>query len=128
MFTKGNKIYADAGHYLKNKISSSVALTKIGDANEWEELPLNDPLDIVVEGNNIFFQNRRFLFKVPKIDYATIKTRIIMSRYSNDDQMALILNNGSTEYDNMLYNKMQEWRDWAGNIAKQITNTIEVNN
>lgn len=121
MFTKGNKIYADTGYYLKNKINSSIALTKIGDANEWEELPLNDPLDIVVEGNNIFFQNRRFLFKVSKIDYATIKTRIIMSRYSNDDQMALILNNGSTEYDTLLYNKMQEWREWAGAIAKQVT-------
>jgi hypothetical protein len=45
-----------------------------------------------------------------------------MSRYSNDDQMALILNNGKSEQDTLLYNKMQEWREWAGVIARTATN------
>ena len=40
--------------------------------------------------------------------------------YSNDDQIAIMLNRGRSEQDNMAFEKMQEWRDWAGSLAKKI--------
>jgi hypothetical protein len=122
MFTKNDNIYADVGYYLRNKTNNSIALMRKGDVNDWEELPLNDPIDIQIDDTTIFINDRKFIFKVPKLTYNAIKTKIITSRYSNDDQMALILNNGQSELDTMYYNKMQEWRDWAGKMAKLITN------
>ena len=48
--------------------------------------------------------------------YAYIKTFIIKLHYSNDDQLAIILND-----DEVAYNKMQSWREYATKIAKKYT-------
>lgn len=53
--------------------------------------------------------------------YATIKTFIIKLHYSNDDQLAIMLNNEidmsgeATEN----YRKMQEWREFASEVARK---------
>lgn len=55
------------------------------------------------------------------MSYAAIKTFIIKLHYSNDDQIAIMLNNEidmsgeATER----YRKMQEWREYATTIAKK---------
>lgn len=54
------------------------------------------------------------------MDYDGVKTKLITSRYSNDDQMALILNHGKSDEDTEFFDKMQAWRDWAGLLAKKI--------
>lgn len=46
--------------------------------------------------------------------YAYIKTFIIKLHYSNDDQIAIMLNN---DEDKM--NEMQEWREYATTIANK---------
>lgn len=46
--------------------------------------------------------------------YAYIKTFIIKLHYSNDDQIAIILNN---DEDKM--NEMQEWREYASEVARK---------
>lgn len=51
------------------------------------------------------------------LSYAQIKTFIIKLHYSNDDQIAIMLNN---DEDKM--NEMQEWREYATIIAKKYTN------
>lgn len=122
MFQKGNKVYAEVGNYLRHKTKRIIGLTIVGNIEDYEEYPLNDPLDIVVEKDTFYFNNRMFACKPAAMDYAGIKTKIITSRYSNDDQMALILNHGKSEEDTELFNKMQDWRDWAGEIAKMIIN------
>ena len=43
---------------------------------------------------------------------------MIKLRYSNDDQLALMLNKDNSEEDKMYYDKMQEWREFSGHIAK----------
>lgn len=48
------------------------------------------------------------------MSYAAIKTFIIKLHYSNDDQIAIILNN---DKDKM--RDMQEWREYATTIAKK---------
>lgn len=52
--------------------------------------------------------------------YTDIKTTIIKLKYSNDDQIALILNyqdNPEKYYE--AYNEMQNWRDKASELAKK---------
>jgi hypothetical protein len=124
MFQKGNKVYAEVGNYLRHKTERMVGLTIIGNIEDFEETPLNEPLDIVVEKDMFFFNNRMFACKPETMDYAGIKTKLITSRYSNDDQMALILNHGKSEEDTELFDKMQEWRDWAGEVAKIVAREI----
>lgn len=51
------------------------------------------------------------------MSYAAIKTFIIKLHYSNDDQIAIMLNN-----DEEKMREMQEWREYASNIAKNYLN------
>ena len=122
MFQKGNKVYAEVGNYLRHKTKRMIGFTIVGNIEDFYEIPMNDPLDIIVEGNTIFFNNRMFACKPDTMSYTDIKTKLITSRYSNDDQIAIILNNGKNGEDTELFNKMQEWRNWCSIIAKFVTN------
>jgi hypothetical protein len=58
------------------------------------------------------------------MSYAAIKTLIIKLHYSNDDQIAIMLNNEidmSGEATDR-YREMQEWREYATSIARNYTN------
>lgn len=48
--------------------------------------------------------------------YAHIKTFIIKLHYSNDDQIAIMLND-----DDAKMAEMQEWRNYAASVAKKYT-------
>ena len=128
MFQKGNKVYADVGNYLRHKTLRIIGLSVVGNMEDYEEYPLNDPLDIKVENGNVYFNNRMFLCVPEKMDYVGIKTKVIKSRYSNDDQIALMLNEAQSEEDKVYFSKMQEWRDWAGWFAKEVVATMEEQN
>lgn len=125
MFTKGEKVYADAGKYLVSKDGKRFALNIVGNQEDYIEEELNSPLDIVIEGKIIFYHNRRFICAPEIMDYAGIKTKMIKLRYSNDDQLALMLNKDNSEEDTELYNKMQEWRAWSATFAKLVMSKIE---
>ena len=60
------------------------------------------------------------------MDYVGIKTKIIKMKYSNDDQIAIILNKDNSAEDLELYNKMQNWRDWAGEFAREVVKLLNV--
>ena len=124
MFKKGNKVYSEAGSYLKYTNGKIIGFNLNGDIKDFEEVELGEPLDIKVKGNQITI-NDKILWFIDSSDYATIKTTIIKLRYSNDDQMAIILNKDSSEEGLMYWQKMQEWRDWASEVATQI---VEVAN
>ena len=128
MFQKGNKVYAEVGNYLRHKTLRIIGLSVVGNIEDYEEHPLNDPLDIKVENGNIYFNNRMFLCVPEKMDYVGIKTKVIKSRYSNDDQIALMLNEAQSEEDKVYFSKMQAWRDWAGWFAKEVVAIIEEQN
>lgn len=126
MFVKGNKIYAEAGYYLKHKERNEVGFTIVGtDMSAYDEIPLSEPLIVEVSGGRIFLENRMFCITPKTMTYAGVKTKIITSRYSNDDQMALILNKDNSGEDLELFNKMQEWREWAGGVAKGATKGVK---
>ena len=125
MFTKGNKVYSDAGKYLISKNRRTIALNIIGSIDNYDEEEINSPLDIEIKDGLIYYQNRKLICSPEIMDYAGIKTKMIKLRYSNDDQLALILNKDNSEEDTKLYNKMQEWRVWSGTFAKLVMAKLE---
>lgn len=120
MFTKGNIVYADAYKYLRHKTKKVVALSVQGDGADYEELPMNSPLDVETDGRMIFWNNRRFAVRPGKLTRNDVKASVIKSRYSNDEQIAIMLNRERSEKDALLYGKMQEWREFAAEIAGKV--------
>lgn len=120
MFTKGNMVYADAYKYLRHKNKNIIALSFKGSADEFEEVEMTLPIEVEKEGNMLFWEGRKFAAIPGEMEYASIKERIIKSRYSNDEQIAIMLNRERSKEDNVLYLKMQEWREFAAEIAKKV--------
>ena len=121
MFTKNGLTYADAYKYL-NRVTGNrreVALA-CHDATGYEELPMNSPLDVERCGNLIRWNNGLFATIIDKgATYGDIKGQIIKMRYSLDDQMAIVLNKDNSAEDLMHFDKMQEWRQFAGEVARK---------
>lgn len=124
MFKKNDKVYSTPGFYLVHKTKPIYALVMRGDISEYEEQKLNSPLDIEIVGDMIFYQDRRLACCVKEKTHAAIKATLIKSRYSNDDQIALMLNKDNCEEDAQLYKKMQDWRDWADSFATRVMKII----
>ena len=122
MFTINNTIYADAGNILIG--DNKVGYQFIGKESEFKEQKIKYD-DINIKGNFIKYDNGRLLELIPRQpSYGYFKSCIIKKRYSNDDQIAILLNKDSSEEDLLKYNKMQEWRDWASILAKAFMDKI----
>ena len=118
MYQIKDKVYADAGKILIGKNKIGYILTgNIEDFTE-EDIYLDD---MVIDGNLLRYSNGRIVERyIPNESYAQLKARIIKRKYSNDDQIAIMLNKDNSELDLMYYNKMQEWREWASILAHSI--------
>lgn len=128
MYVKDNILYADAGHYLKRRnvpiVAMAMPLTETTE-DDYEEIPFSSPLDVCVDGKTVYWGGRLFLVRVKSLKYAVIKTAVIKSRYSDDDQMALLLNRDKGPDRELLYQKMQQWRSFAADIARAAATTPE---
>ena len=127
MYKKRNVVYADAYKYLVHKSKGTIAFAQSGDESEFEEKEFPTPIKIVDEGSGFYSIQGvpKVKFYFSKSDYATVKTEMIKKRYSNDDQIAIILNKDSgLEEDLFAYQKMQEWREWASTVAKKIMEVL----
>lgn len=123
MYIDKGYIYSDAGKILVSgnfigysvKADSSLADTVI------EENVILD--DIVLDGDFIRYCNGKIIQSYTKnMSYAEWKTKIIKWRYSNDDQIAILINKDDSEEDIIKYNRMQEWREYAAKLARKIIN------
>lgn len=121
MFVKGDKIFADRGCYLKHKQLPIIGLTVNGNPDDYEEVVMLDGLNAEVEDGKVFIYDRKFVVLPDSISYTDIKKRVIKSRYSEDDQIAIILNKDLSEEDAMYFQKMQEWREFASEVARLAT-------
>ena len=106
-----NKMIAAVGHYLIGSngkrgfsipIEEGVSYTEKELTNIVEKRPYNS---ISIGG----------IFNIKVTD--NIKKTLITSIWSNDDQIAIMLNKDSSPEDTLYYNKMQEWRGWASTLA-----------
>lgn len=116
MFTIKNKVYSEAGYILvKNNIRF---YQKEGNSSEYSEEPLSLE-DLIIDGRLVKYSKIVQNYN-PTWTYAQLKTDMIHKRYSNDDQIAIMLNKDNSLEDTLAYDKMQEWRDWSGRVAKAI--------
>jgi hypothetical protein len=123
MYKINNKVYADAGYYLKRGSSIAYAMEDNGDEIQEIEADIEDMqvLDSIILWSNNNLAQLRF----NNGTYADYKKAIIQKKYNNDDQIAIILNKDSgDETDIIAYIKMQEWRDWASQVAHKILTLI----
>lgn len=124
MYKIGNYNFADAGYYLKK--GSSIAY--FFEDNEEEIQEIEAAVDDMHKiGSIILWSEDKLAQRVFKNGtYADYKKAIIQKKYSNDDQIAIILNKDSgEEIDLLAYQKMQEWRDWASIVAKKILEILQ---
>ena len=74
-----------------------------------------------IEGRFLVYSNGRVREMYdPSATYEQLKAKYIKRLFSNDDQIAIMLNKGNSEEDDLLYEKMQEWREWSGRLAKKV--------
>lgn len=125
MTIKGNKIIADDGKTLMRKADRLLCGSELELGYTWyignkqvspprQELPEDycDVYDIEVEEGIHFYAERA--------DYAYLKTGIVNLKYTNDDQIALMLNyQQDPDAYHEDYAAMQRWRAKAREVASR---------
>lgn len=120
MYRVKNKIYADAGCVLKYK--NKVAFSFEG-VNENDVLETKLNLENIQKiGNFVVYDGLKD--RITTSDFAKLKSKFVNKQFTNDDQIAIMLNKDDSEEDLLLFDKMQEWRAWAGIIAKKIVSVL----
>lgn len=125
MYTIGNKTFADAGCYLKR--GSSIGYSFINNEQPIEEYEVMLD-DLYSNGFMLLWSNNKIAqMVIPNGTYADYKKAIIQKKYTNDDQIAIMLNMDSGQESDILeYKKMQEWREWASTIASKIIEVLNM--
>lgn len=121
MFIKNNIIFSEAGKYLsaQNFLGFKVSDS---DVSKYTEKDFEEPK---VSGQFLIIGEIRTL--LPEIiNYENLKKKFIEWHYSNDDQIAIILNKDNSDEDKVCYDKMQEWRTWAGDLAKKVLKLLQI--
>ena len=122
MFIKSNMIYSEAGYILKCDNKKAFQLP-YDSSKVYIEIPIDITNTKIESGmmnmDGVVFRNNE------KYDYGQWKANIIKKRYSNDDQIAIMLNRGDEE-SNMIYNKMMQWREYASVLAKKFVELNEL--
>lgn len=122
MYKIRNKVYADAGYFLKGKYRSIIGYCLEGDLSDFTEDIISISDMIIKDGFAIYNNGKLREIFSPATTYEEYKARFVKKLFSNDDQIAIMLNKGNSEEDDMLFEKMQQWRDWCGKLAKAIVN------
>lgn len=124
MYSYKDRWYSDAGKIL-------VSPSFIGYDTAFKNINLNEEEvnidDLIIEKPFIKYHNGKIIQRYNRLSYSEWKRYIIGWRYSNDDQMAIILNKDDSEEDLLRYNQMQEWRVFAAKLAKKIKEVESLN-
>lgn len=118
MYKVRNKVYAEAGSLLIGKNKRGYVF--IGEVSDFSEEAIRID-DMKVEGNFLIYSNGKIReIYNPNQTYEQLKAKYIKRLFSNDDQIAIMLNKERSAEDAELYDKMQEYRDWCGVLAKKV--------
>ena len=118
MYKVRNKVYADAGNLLIG--NNKVGYVFLGELKEFSEKAIQLD-DMRIEGDFLVYSNGRIreLYN-PNMTYEQLKAKYVKRLFSNDDQIAIMLNKDRSAEDSELFNKMQDYRDWCGTLAKKV--------
>lgn len=106
----GDYIIAEAGCYLSTGREKGL---KMPVGKDYVEKTI-DIKNITIVDNLIFVDN---LIVIKDDSYPKMKKSLINGIYSNDDQIAIILNG-----DSEMMQLMQDWREWFSNLLHSIRN------
>ena len=119
MYIYKNIVYSDPGKYLKYKNNIGFQFPESEGIMEYDLI-----IDDIYKVGNMAYYNGGTLAQ-PIFNnglYGDYKSAIIKKRYSNDDQIAIILNKEDSEEDRIRYERMMQWREFAADLAKKIAN------
>lgn len=118
MYKIRNKVYAEAGSLLIGKDKRGYCF--LGELKEFSEKAIRLD-DMRIEGQFLVYSDGliRELYN-PNMTYEQLKAKYVKRLFSNDDQIAIMLNKERSAEDAELYDKMQEYRDWCGLLAKKV--------
>ena len=121
MYTVKNKTYADAGYILKykNKVAFSFE-----DVDQKDVLETKINLENMQKIGNFVMYPDGYKDYISCTEFKDWKAKLINKQFSNNDQIAIMLNKDDSDEDLLLFNKMQEWRKWAGVVANKIMSVI----
>lgn len=120
MYEYKNYTYAEAGNILQGNRAIGMSLPNT--FAPFTERPI-DLTNLQVTDTEVAFDIFRWKHNGIRT-YADAKRFVVSKRYSNDDQIAIILNKDDSEEDALAYEKMQEWREWASLVAHKIIEVI----
>lgn len=113
----GDKIIAEVGNVLSNGKSYAFAF-KYNENHEYIEEAIGDDIKEVRGGYLI-----KGVMHLSKKD--ATKKYLISKLWTNDDQIAIILNKDRSEEDAAMYEFMQSWREWFGDFLKEVGTPTE---
>lgn len=113
MLQYGNKIIAEAGHYITDGRAKAMALPYSPDA-QYTEHPLTDTVKHLI--GDTYNVGDAFAIRLT----ATTKKDLVSILFSNDDQIAIILNRENGEEEEQVYQFMQRWRNWFSTIIQRM--------
>lgn len=118
MYKKNTTAYAEPGELLVSSSPKGRKISfKVSGYATLEVLSTQLNVKAMDSGRVQIYDN--FICTPPSMAYEAIKTHIIKMVFSQDDQLALMLNKDTPD-GAMLYAKMQEWRAFAAEVAKAI--------
>lgn len=121
MYEKDGIVYSDGYKYLKHKAESVVGFAVPGEAEDFEEAEV-DMGTLKVDDDTVTL-NDMLKIGISEWNHKGIKLKIVASRYSNDDQIAIMLNG-----DEEAMQRMQKWREFADEVAQRtLSNVLVVN-
>ncbi len=120
MYKVDDILYAEAGSFLKHRSRNMVGLALRGEESEFVEVPFARPLNARLEHGRLSWGGMFCLRIGPARTYEEVKTAIIKTRYSNDDQIAVMLNRERSEAHAEAYRRMQQWRSFAAMLAGDV--------
>lgn len=105
MYKIRDKVYSDAGYLLVGKDKRGYQFD--GELDDMQVVG-----DFVTYGGIM-----QYIGESPTYD--TLKRDMVKRRYSNDDQIAIMLNGDSESM-----TRMQEWREWSSAVAHKIIEVV----
>lgn len=122
MYKIKDTVYADGGSLLLGNGRRGFQL--LGSPEDFTESAIVLS-DMRIDGTMLVCDNGRLRWPVPEHpSYASLKRWAVGLRYSNDDQIAVMLNKDDSEEDALMFRKMQEWREWSSTLARKIMEVI----